>query len=62
MNIILEYVLVACAPHYVTSSKLLLPLVKAFMDDVNLMSSVSQTLLARSGPEWSSVQINPVVS
>ena len=31
MNIILEYVLVACAPHFITSSKISLPLVKAFM-------------------------------
>ena len=36
MNIILGYVLVACAPHFVTSSKVSLPLVKAFMDDVNI--------------------------
>ena len=50
MNIILEYVLVACAPHFVTSRKVSLHLVKAFMDDVNVMSSSvsgAQTLLAR---------------
>ena len=50
MNIILKYVLVACATHFVTSSKVSLSLVKAFMDDVNLMSSSvsgAQTLLAR---------------
>ena len=63
MNIILEYALVACAPHFVTSSKVSLPLVKAFMDDVNLMSSsVSGAQTLCSGPEWSSVQTNPVVS
>ena len=48
MNIILEYVLVACAPHFVTTSKLSLPLVKAFMDDVNLMSTKKRAILLSS--------------
>ena len=61
MNIILEYVLVACAPHFVTSSKVSLPLVKAFMDDVNLMSSSvsgAQTLLARyaTALQWAGME------
>ena len=61
MNIILEYVLVACAPHFITSSKVSLPLVKAFMDDVNLMSSSvsgAQTLLARCATalQWAGME------
>ena len=38
-NIIIEYTLVTSAPSFVMSSKVSLPLIRAFMDDMNLMSS-----------------------
>ena len=50
MNIILEYTLLSTAPKFVTSSKVSLPLIRAFMDDLNLMSSSvpgAQDLLSR---------------
>ena len=50
INIILEYTLLSSAPNVVTSSKVSLPLVRAFMDDLNLMSSSvlrAQNLLNR---------------
>ena len=39
INIIIEYTLVTSATNFVTSSKVSLPLIRAFMDDMNLMSS-----------------------
>ena len=50
INIILEYTLLTSAPSFTTSSKISLPLIRAFMDDINLMSSTvcgAQTLLER---------------
>ncbi|XP_057305436.1 uncharacterized protein LOC130642368 [Hydractinia symbiolongicarpus] len=50
INIILEYTLLASAARFITSSKVSLPLIRAFMDDINLMSSSvsgTQTLLSR---------------
>ena len=50
MNIILEYTLLSTAPSFVTSNKVSMPLVRAFMDDLNLLSSSvagAQDLLAR---------------
>ena len=50
INIILEYTLLSPAPSFITSSKLSLPLIRAFMDDINLMSSTvsgAQSLLDR---------------
>ena len=44
INIIIEYALTSTAPNFVLSSKISLPLIRAFMDDLNLMStSVSNT-------------------
>ncbi|MGY8822248.1 MAG: reverse transcriptase domain-containing protein [Pseudomonadales bacterium] len=39
MNIILEYTLLSAANNFISSSKTSLPLVRAFMDDLSLMSS-----------------------
>ena len=50
INIIIEYTLVASTPSFITSSKVSLPLIRAFMDDINLMSSTvsgAQSLLDR---------------
>ena len=50
INIILEYTLLTSAPNFITSSNISLPLIRAFMDDINLMSSSvhgAQTLLER---------------
>ena len=50
INIILEYTLLSMAPNFITSSKVSLPLVRAFMDDLNLLSSSvagAQNLLKR---------------
>ena len=50
MNVILEYTLISTAPSFITSSKVSMPLVRAFMDDLNLLSSSvagAQDLLAR---------------
>ena len=50
INIIIEYTLLSSAPNFITSNKVSLPLIRAFMDDINLMSSSvsgSQTLLDR---------------
>ena len=44
INIIIEYTLTSDAPNFIHSSKTSLPLVRAFMDDLNLMStSVPET-------------------
>ena len=56
MNIILEYVLVACGPHLVTSSKVSLPLVKAFMDYVNLMSSSVSGGQCATALQWAGME------
>ena len=57
INIILEYTLLSSAPCFINSSKVSLPLMRAFMDDINLMSSSvsgSQNLLSRCATalEW----------
>ena len=39
INIIIEYTLATSAPSFVMSSKVSIPLIRAFMDDMNLMSS-----------------------
>lgn len=39
INIILEYTLLSDASNFVTSKKVSLPVIRAFMDDINLMSS-----------------------
>ena len=52
INIIFEYTLVTSAPSFVMSSKVSLPLIKTFMDDMNLMSSSvsgAQNLLGSKG-------------
>ena len=47
-NVIIEYTNTCNAPNFVTSSKTTLPLIRAFMDDINLMSeSGVQMLLSR---------------
>ena len=50
INIIIEYTLVTSAPSFITSNNVSLPLIRAFMDDINLMSSSvsgTQSLLDR---------------
>ena len=50
INIIIEYTLVTSAPSFVMSIKVSLPLIRAFMDDMKLMSSSvsgAQNLLER---------------
>ena len=50
MKIILEYTLLSTAPSFVTSNKVSMPLVRAFMDDLNLLSfsvAGAQDLLTR---------------
>ena len=49
-NVLIEYILLADVQAYITSSRTALPLVRAFMDDINLLSNSvvgTKTLLAR---------------
>ena len=51
INIIIEYILVSSAKNFVLSSRTTLPLVRAFMDDMDLMAQTvagGQDLLSRS--------------
>ena len=50
MNVIIEYTQQCNVPNFISSSKVALPLIRAFMDDINLMSqsvSGAQSLLSR---------------
>ena len=50
INVILEYAMLSSAPNFISSSKTALPLIRAFMDDINIMSTSvagAQDLLAR---------------
>ena len=50
MSVILEYTLISTAPSFITSSNVSMPLVRAFLDDLDLLSSSvagAQDLLAR---------------
>ena len=50
INAILEYAMLSSAPNFISSSKTALPLIRGFMDDINIMSTSvagAQDLLAR---------------
>ena len=64
MNVIIEYTIVTDARRFVTSAKIVLPLARAFMDDLNLMAesvSDAQKALTRCtiALEWARMEFRP---
>ena len=67
MNVIIEYTNTCNAPNFVTSSKTTLPLIRPFMDDIDLMSeyvSGVQMMLSRCSTalKWAGIRWNSLSS
>ena len=61
MNVIIEYTILADATNFITSAKAVLPLIRAFMDDLNLMAqntTGAQNLLSRCAKAFKWARMN----